>query len=190
MKGRKRFQLGIVVAVCFCALWMIPVLAAPKLPSIIGIGTIGVGTASHTATVSYAPTMEKYLGVPVRTMPSDSTKVSFSQIREGKALLSALSTSSLGVGLQGEHPYHVEGWGPQRLGLVWMGYDGPFGFFVRGDSPIKSFKDLKGKKVAWYTSSPAWLMGAEGVLRFAGLSLKDVELVRLGSYAACARAVV
>jgi len=190
MKGKNSFHLGTIVAVCFCAFWIIPALAAPKLPSIIGIGTIGVGTASHTATVSYAPTMEKYLGVPVRTMPSDSTKVSFSQIREGKALLSALSTSSLGVGLQGEHPYHVEGWGPQRLGLVWMGYDGPFGFFVRGDSPIKSLKELKGKKVAWYTSSPAWVMGAEGALRFAGLSLKDVELVRLGSYAACARAVV
>ncbi len=34
------------------------------------------------------------------------------------------------------------------------------------------------------------MMGAEGVLRFAGLTLKDVELVRLGSYAGCARAVV
>jgi TRAP transporter TAXI family solute receptor len=156
----------------------------------IGMGTIGLGTSSHTATVSYAPIMEKYLGVPVRTMPSDSTKVSFSQIREKKALFSALSTSSLGVALQGDHPYHVEGWGPQRLGLVWMGYEGPFGFFVRGDSPIKSIKDLKGKKVAWYFSSPAWILGAEGVLRFGGLTLKDVELVRLGSYAACARAVV
>jgi TRAP transporter TAXI family solute receptor len=75
------------------------------------------------------------------------------------------------------------------LAIVWRGYDGPYGYIVRGDSAIKSIKDLKGKKIAWYSASPAWMSGAEGALRFAGLSLRDVELVRLGSYAACARAI-
>lgn len=190
MEGKKLFLTVIPAALFSAVLLIAPAFSAPKLPSMIGISTIGLGTASHTATTAYAPAMEKFLGVPVRTMPTDSTKVSFSQIRERKALFAALSTSSLGVGLQGEHPYCVEGWGPQKLALVWMGYDGPFGYFVRGDSPIKTVKDLKGKKVAWYLASPAWMLGAEGVLRFAELTLKDVELVRLGSYAACARAVV
>ena len=190
MGEKKMFLIGAMVIVLFWVLLMVPAFSAPKLPSIIGIATIGLGTASHTATVAYAPVLEKFLGVPVRTLPSDSTKVSFSQIREKKALFAALSTSSLGVALQGEHPYNAEGWGPQKLALAWMGYDGPFGFVVRGDSPIKSIKDLKGKKIAWYLASPAWMLGAEGVLRFGGLTLKDVELVRLGSYAACARAVV
>ena len=190
MGDKKLFLTVITAALLFWVLLIAPAFSAPKLPSMIGISTIGLGTASHTATTAYAPAMEKFLGVPVRTMPTDSTKVSFSQMRERKALFAALSTSSLGVALQGEHPYCVEGWGPQKLALAWMGYDGPFGYFVRGDSPIKTVKDLKGKKVAWYLASPAWMLGAEGVLRFAGLTLKDVEMVRLGSYAACARAVV
>jgi hypothetical protein len=101
MREKKMFLIGAMAVVLFWVLLMVPAFSAPKLPSMIGIGTIGLGTASHTATVSYAPIMEKYLGVPVRTMPSDSTKVSFSQIREKKALFSALSTSSLGVALQG-----------------------------------------------------------------------------------------
>jgi TRAP transporter TAXI family solute receptor len=189
MRTKKAISIGIIVSVSLWFLFMIPAFAASKLPSIIGITTIGLGTSSHASTVAYAPFLEKYIGVPVRAMPSDSTKVSFTQMREKKALFGALSSISLGTALQGDRPYNVEGWGPQKIGLVWMGYDGPFGFVVRKNSPIKSIKDLKGKKVAWYTASPAWMMGAEASLRFAGLTLADVELVRLGSYAACARAV-
>lgn len=189
MRKKKVISIGFVASVLFCFLFLIPAFAASELPSIIGITTIGLGTSSHSSTVAYAPLLEKFIGVPVRAMPSDSTKVSFTQMREKKALFGALSSISLGTALQGESPYHVEGWGPQKISLVWMGYDGPFGFVVRKDSPIKSIKDLKGKKVAWYTASPAWMMGAEASLRFGGLTLTDVELVRLGSYAACARAV-
>jgi TRAP transporter TAXI family solute receptor len=189
MRKKKVISIVFVASVIFWCLSVIPASAASELPSIIGITTIGLGTSSHSSTVAYAPLLEKYIGVPVRAMPSDSTKVSFTQMREKKALFGALSSISLGTALQGEPPYHVEGWGPQKISLVWMGYDGPFGFVVRKDSPIKSIKDLKGKKIAWYTSSPAWMMGAEASLRFGGLTLTDVELVRLGSYAACARAV-
>ena len=181
--------MSVILSALFLVLLVAPAFSATKMPSMVGVTTIGLGTSSHTSTVAYAPVLEKTIGVPVRAMPSDSTKVSFSQMKSKAALYGALSTSSLGVALQGEFPYNVEGWGPQKISLVWMGYDGPFGFVVRKDSPIKSIKDLKGKKVAWYTSSPAWMSGAEGSLAFGGLSLKDVELVKLGSYAACARAV-
>jgi hypothetical protein len=81
MGEKKMFLIGAIVIVLFWVLLMVPAFSAPKLPSIIGIATIGLGTSSHTATVAYAPVLEKFLGVPVRTMPSDSTKVSFSQIR-------------------------------------------------------------------------------------------------------------
>jgi TRAP transporter TAXI family solute receptor len=189
MRKKKNVALTAIVSTLFCLLWVVPCSASSDFPSIVGIATIGVGTSSHTSTVAYAPLLEKELGVPVRAMPSDSTKVSFSQMREKKALYGALSTSSLGVALQGERPYDVKGWGPQKIALLWMGYDGPFGFVVRKDSPIQSIKDLKGKKIAWYTASPAWMGGAEGSLRFGGLTLKDVDLVNLGSYSSCARGV-
>lgn len=189
MRAKKIITRRVIVSALIGLLLAVPAFSADNLPDVIGIATIGVGTSSHTSTVAYAPLLEKNIGVPVRAMPSDSTKVSFSQIKEKKALYAALSSSSLGVALQGERPYNMEGWGPQKISLVWMGYDGPFGFVVRKDSPIKSIKDLKGKKVAWYTSSPAWMGGAEGALAFAGLTLKDVQLVKLGSYAACARAI-
>ncbi len=55
MREKKIFLIGAMVMVLFWVLLMAPAFSAPKLPSIIGIGTIGVGTASHTATVSYAP---------------------------------------------------------------------------------------------------------------------------------------
>ena len=150
MRKKSNVTLTAIVLTLFCLLWVVPYSASSDFPSIVGIATIGVGTSSHTSTVAYAPLLEKELGVPVRAMPSDSTKVSFSQMREKRALYAALSTSSLGVALQGERPYDVKGWGPQKITLLWMGYDGPFGFVVRKDSPIQSIKDLKGKDSSVY----------------------------------------
>jgi len=147
MRKKKVIAVVFFVSVLLGALFVNPAFAESKLPSIIGITTIGLGTSSHASTVAYAPLLEESIGVPVRAMPSDSTKVSFIQMREKKALFGALSSISLGTALQGEHPYNVEGWGPQKIGLVWIGYDGPFGYVVRKDSPIKSIKDLKGKKL-------------------------------------------
>ena len=192
MRTPKGILVILSTLVLFLFLTEVSGFSAPKLPSMIGIATSGLGTAGHTTALAYGPVMEKFLGVPVRVMPADSTKTNFSQIREKKALFvgGGVSPSSQGTVIEGRHPFCVEGWGPQKLGTVWMGYDGPYGFAVRGDSSIKSIKDLKGKKIAWYSASPGWMSGAEGALRFGGLTLKDVELVRLGSYAACARAVV
>jgi len=189
MRGQKVITISVIFVAVLCFLWLMPVFSASNMPSMVGVTTIGLGTSSHSSTVAYAPVLEKQIGVPVRAMPNDSTKVSFTQMKSKSALYGALSTSSLGVALQGDSPYNVEEWGPQKIALVWMGYDGPFGFVVRKDSPIKSIKDLKGKKVAWYTSSQAWMDSAEGALAFGGLTLKDVELVKRGSYATCARAV-
>lgn len=179
-----------IITFLFTTLFANPVFSETDLPSMIGITTIGVGTASHSMTAAYAPILEEELGIKARAMPSDSTMVSFSQMRQGSALFGSLSTPSLVEALHGDAPYNDSGWGPQKVALVWVGYDGPFGFVVRKNSDIESIEDLKGKKLAWYEGSPAWQNGAKGALAFGGLTLDDVELVKVGDYSSAAKAVV
>lgn len=79
--------------------------------------------------------------------------------------------------------------GPQEVGILWHNYACPYGIMVRGDSPIKSIADLKGKKAAIYVVSPAWRLGLEACLAFGGLTMKDIQTVEVGGYDQCVRAV-
>ena len=47
----------------------------------------------------------------------------------------------------------------------------------------------KGKKAAIYLTSPAWKLGLRACLAFGELTLDDVEIVEVGGYSQCARAV-
>jgi hypothetical protein len=182
-----------VVALLLFALNPTPTPAATataKLPSIIGIATGGVGTSGYQMTVAYAAIMEKWLKTTVRTLPSPSIAVNFEQIKEGKAhfIGGAVSQSAYGMAAEGITGFAAEAWGPQPVTLVWYNYGASFGILVRGDSPIKIVKDLKGKKLASY-ASPSMQARYEGALRFAGYTIHDAKVVTLGDYNATIAAV-
>jgi len=165
--------------------------AKGKLPSLIGIATAGVGSGGHSMAVAYAPVMQKHLGVPVRVLPAWSVAVNLSQIKDRKAHFvgGGQSQGSAGMAAEGQDYWADHAWGPQEVGIVWYNYTCPYGILVRGDSTIKTMADLKGKKAAIYLVSPAWTSGLEGCLAFAGLTMKDVQVVEVGGYDHCARAV-
>jgi len=72
--------------------------------------------------------------------------------------------------------------GPQRLRLVFAGNAIQHGLGVRADSGIKTWADLKGKKVA---IAPGLLsMTIPGFLAYGGLTMDDVVLVRASGFKA------
>jgi TRAP transporter TAXI family solute receptor len=137
--------------------------------------------------------MEEWFGVPVRVLPSWSVPVNLAQIKSGKAVITSggLSQGSLALACEGQSAFASEEWGPQRIMAIWQDYPCPYGILVRGDSEITELTadQIRGKKMSWYDGSPGWQLAAEGCVRFAGLTLDDVQLIDLGGYSACARAV-
>ncbi|MBI4765008.1 MAG: TAXI family TRAP transporter solute-binding subunit [Deltaproteobacteria bacterium] len=165
--------------------------AQGKIPPLIGVASAGVGSAGHSMAVAYAPIMQKYFGTPVRVLPAWSAGVNLSQIKDRKAhFIGGGASQSMAVdAIVARDFFANHEWGPQEVGTVWHNYACPYGIMVRGDSNIKTLADLKGKKAAIYLVSPAWRLGLEACLAFAGLSLKDVQTVEVGGYDQTARAV-
>ncbi len=110
-------------------------------------------------------------------------KLDISYFRGGGEVIRAITTHSVDIGAtaspsavfiavsKGEALKFVSGSGAPMAGLVWI---------VSADSPIKSVKDLKGKKIGF--SSPGSLTHTviQTVLRKEGME-KDAELIRIGT---------
>jgi NitT/TauT family transport system substrate-binding protein len=110
-------------------------------------------------------------------------KLDISYFRGGGEVVRGITTRSVDIGAtpaasavliavsKGEPLKIISGSGAPMAGVLWI---------VAADSPIKSVKDLKGRKVGF--SSPGSLTHTviQTVLRKEGLE-KDVELVRVGS---------
>jgi TRAP transporter TAXI family solute receptor len=81
-------------------------------------------------------------------------------------------------------------WGPQPLRIAWRG--GPYyiDFFTRGDSGVKTPRDLKGKRVGQVPGSPTlnWLL--QGAVAFGGYTMEDVQVVNMTGYGPACKAVI
>jgi TRAP transporter TAXI family solute receptor len=65
-----------------------------------------------------------------------------------------------------------------------------FGLAVAADAGIETLGDLRGKRLSRITANPSINVKVDAMLAFAGLSLDDVEVVEVPSYADSIRAVV
>lgn len=126
----------------------------------------------------------------MRVMPSHSMSVQLTQILTGKChWVQPMSQANVGDALLGNAQFANHEWGPQTVGMLTYNYQCPFGIVVRGGSDIKTMADLRGKKAASYVGNPSWSNGLDSCLAFAGLTRDDIQVLDIGSYTACARAV-
>ena len=72
-------------------------------------------------------------------------------------------------------------WGPQPIREVYLPEHVGQGFVVKGNSPIKTGYDLKGKTVATYPGSPYPTLINESILAFFNLTWNDVKPVKQSS---------
>ena len=100
-------------------------------------------------------------------------------------LLTGASTYVISNGLQ---EFSSKTWGPQKLRLVFAGNKMFNGMGVKADSKIKTWADLKGKRVAMGPGLHGFTV--PGFLSFGGLTLNDVKIVRASGHTAAAEMVM
>jgi NitT/TauT family transport system substrate-binding protein len=124
-----------------------------------------------------------FVGMKMGFFEEAGMKLDVSYFRGGGEVVRGITTRSVEIGAtpaaspifiafaRGEPIRIISGSGAPMAGVVWI---------VNADSPIKSVKDLRGKKVGF--SSPGSLTHTviQSVLRKEGME-KDVELVRVGA---------
>lgn len=159
-----------------------------QLPGTMVWSAYDVGSSGYAQAASIADAFMSAYGTRVRIMPSGSAI--------GRML--PMQTGRVGYGWLGNEAYFAtealyefaaREWGPQDIRMV-MGAPASFGIAVAADSGIETLADLRGRRFSRITANPSINVKVDAMLAFEGLSLADMEIVEVPSYAASIRAVV
>ena len=118
-----------------------------KPPQAITIVSVDVGSAKYHAAVALTSTIMKTSGVKIRVRPESKGMGRITLLREGSVDFDFTSAPGNYFKAYGKETYDVDGWGPQRLRTIWIVSPLVYGYMVRGDSDIKTWADVNGKRV-------------------------------------------
>lgn len=156
-------------------------LAQVKLPPTVTMTAYDTGTSGFNITVAVGKMMKDKYGSDVRVLPAGNDVARLQPLRVGRA-----SISAMGVGVyfaqEGVFEFATREWGPQPLQITLSSLDcNGLSLAVAGDTGVKTYADLKGKRVGFVVGSPALNQNALAVLAFANLTAKDVKIVEFAS---------
>ena len=160
-----------------------------QMPKVVIVSTHSVGSMAYVFTSAIAEAVEAKVGIKTRVLPSGTDVSKMIPVRSGEAHLVVFTTGSSWVVTRGASDFAAETWGPYPLQIVWRGGDLYTAVYTRGDTGIKKFSDLKGRRVGMVPGYPALNNNIKGALAYAGLTLKDVTVVQLPSHGAAGKAL-
>lgn len=154
-----------------------------SLPSTITLTSYDVGGTAYNQAIAVGKALQDELGVSLRVVGTGNDQAQLAPVREGRMPFS-LAGSHVFYAFEGVGPYASPEWGPQPLRAMNLaGAENCLVYAVAGDSGIETMADFKGKRIAWPVGSAALQANAIAMLAFAGLTLDDVTLVEVPSYA-------
>lgn len=151
------------------------------MPSQMTWSVYDVGSGGYAEMSAIANVLTEKNGSQIRMLPSASGVGRMLPLKNQQASIGKLG-DEIQFSFEGIKEFADQDWGPQDVRAYWAPIS-QFGFAVREDSDIKSIADLKGKKIPMITGNASVNIKNEAILAFAGLSLDDVEIVNLTSYA-------
>ena len=158
------------------------------LPSIIGLSTFGQGSKPYVIITAMSNAIERQTGIKVRVIPAVTDKARIMTVLRGEALGGYVGMATY-VGAGGILEWLTEG--PQNFSMIWAGAPAVVTIVVKKDSGIRTWADIKGKRVADCRKiSPAAGMVSEGNLSFGGITFNDVISVPLPPYAPSTKALM
>jgi NitT/TauT family transport system substrate-binding protein len=164
-------RLNLTISVSLLALLAVPTLASAQLK------TVRVASAHKVTTA----TLPLFVGMHMKFFEEVGLKIEPSYFLGGGDTIRAITTRSADI-------THNAAPGATLIAIskgepikIVAGNTGPAGtlWVVPADSPIKSVKDLKGKKVGFSTPGSVTHVAIQQILKKEGLE-KDVQLVRAG----------
>ena len=147
------------------------------------VGSSGYMQVGHVSTALY----EKY-GIKIRIIPAgtDIPRVYPVRLKDAEVAFHGLGSYFM---QEGTEDYRKPEWGPQPVRALYFAQHPGLALGVRGDSDIKTFRDLKGKRIGSFPSGALTLI-SEQHLAFAGLTWDDVVRVECPSYTTAIRMVM
>ena len=188
-KGRKRIFVA-VLSLCVMALGFAGAQTCQaKPPKEVSISTYGVGSQAFVFSAGIAEGVHKASGIKTRVIPAGNDVGRILPLRAGEVNFCIVTGATGWFVSHGTGDFASPVWGPQPIRMAWRGGNLFVGFYTRGDSGIKKFSQLKGKRVPVIPGSATLNNLIEGGLAFGGLTIKDCQVVRLPGHGAAAKAL-
>ena len=153
-----------------------------KTPKFITISSYPIGSLGTILATAFSNAIEKKTGIRARPTPADTDLGRLLPVMKGEAQVAIATAATLNLASHGKAEFKAKGYGPQRIRLVFAGNIIHHGLAVRGDSGIKSWADLKGKRVAFPPG--LFSMTVPAFLAYGGLTTDDVVVMRAAGYVA------
>jgi TRAP transporter TAXI family solute receptor len=152
-------------------------VAQVKLPPSITMTAYDTGTSGFNIAVAVGKMFKDKYGTDARVLPAGNDVARLQPLRLHRA-----SISAMGVGVyfaqEGVFEFATREWGPQPIQITLSSIDcNGLSLAVAADTGVKTYADLKGKRIGFVVGSPALNQNALAVLAFANLTAKDVKIV-------------
>lgn len=152
-----------------------------KIPSIVGITTLGIGSAAHAMATTLSEIIKDKEKITVRVFPIEAEKPRVNLLRTGEAHFTIIAGSSLYPMQLGIEDYATYDWGVQSLQMVWLGPAYLGLMTTKGHKDINRIEDIKGKRYAVLPHKTSVTL-AQAFLAYAGLKWEDVVKVPVPGY--------
>jgi len=172
------------IALTVTALAASSAAAQVSLPQTLTMTAYDTGTSGFNITVAIGKMMKDKYGSDVRVLPAGNDVARLQPLRVGRATLSAMG-AGVYYAQEGVFEFATREWGPQAVQITLTSVDcNGLSLAVAADTGVKTFADLKGKRIGFVVGSPALNQNALAMLAFADLTAKDVKIVEFASYGA------
>ncbi len=191
MKGKN----GSRVIAILMALFLAVFLAAPGAKAAgeknLRIATAPVGAIMYTFGAAMSEVIEKHGGPKVEVLPQMALH-GLSMFPTKECDMVMIANDDLSKAYRGESIYKKVTRGKGfDVRVLMLGTRIPAGQVVAGDSGIKTYEDLKGKRVVLvYGSSVALNLGAKAALYGGGLTEKDVKVMKAADIVSATQMVI
>lgn len=181
MKIRNIFIVLLLTLAILAAYSPVPSSAASR-PKVLGWTTYGVGSGSYVMSVIFAEAVEDFSGWKVKAIPAGTDVGKLLPVINGEAQVAFLTGSGSYWASIGMGPFLSNKWGPQKLRVLYKGWDSENTFTVKGTSSIKTGADIKGKKVAYIPGNVSVNKINTAYLAFHNLTWDDVVKVNVSGF--------
>lgn len=152
------------------------------LPRVMAWSAYNLGTTGYNQSVAIGKVLREHYGVTLRVLPGQNDISRLIPLLSGRVQFSANGVSAY-FAQEGVFQFADPAWGPKPIRLVLSSLgDSNQGLAVAGDAEVRSFADLRGKRVPWVRAAPALNVSTEAYLACGGLSWDDVVRIEYPGY--------
>ncbi len=152
-----------------------------KPPSVINIGTGSVTSVGFTSGQPFGDVISSKTGTLIRYTPMGKSFDAYELLRSKGSQFLGTPALEIHDYSRGVREADRDGWGPQKLRVVWLNGPTPMGEAIHANSGIKTGADLKGKKIATFPTYPTGQVYTDGILAFFNIKKGDYTEVPVES---------